>query len=769
MFSRNLEATLHRALYIANKYQHEYTTFEHMLLSLLEDSDAIELLEHYKIDIKLLSSKLDKYLRTELGALVNVAEAEIKPTTGFQRVVHRAAIHGSSTGLSFVTGAHLLAEFFFEHEAFALRALKEMNLTRPQILHYLKKHEAAIRVHTAHNNSELFVKQPVDATQLAEPKIKTKENHELAQQEHPDALSEYCLNLTQKARDGTLDLLIGRDEEITRTIEILCRRQKNNPLLVGEPGVGKTAIAEGLALRIVNHEVPKWLQEHEIYSLDLTGLVAGTKYRGDFEERIQKLLAELKEQPKSILFIDEIHMLVGTGKTASSPMDASNLFKPALARGEIRCIGATTFKEYHNYFEQDAALTRRFQKIVIDEPSEAETIKILYGLKAYYEKHHGISYSDEALESIVQLSERYLQERYLPDKAIDLLDEAGARKKITNSIDRIVTTEDIENTVALIANLPPIVIADDDRNRIKILEHNLKKHIFGQEHAIEQVCTSIKLAQAGLSAPYKPIASYLFLGPSGVGKTEFAKQLAHFSGRKMLRFDMSEYAESHAISRLIGPPPGYIGFDRGGALTEAVSKQPYCVILFDELEKAHPEVYNLFLQVLDEGNLTDNTGKSVDFTHSIIIFTSNAGANIVHKKRSIGFEQNEKTKQEVDMNIVESIFPEEFRDRLDGIIEFNNLNVFITEQIIHKSLNILSAQLADKKVKLNIDQSLTEYLHILVQNNLNKGVRAIDRIIENQIKRKCAEEILFGSLKEGGTLNISFASGEVLFTAEAIV
>ncbi|MCC2646967.1 MAG: ATP-dependent Clp protease ATP-binding subunit ClpA [Rickettsiaceae bacterium] len=754
MLSKSLEMTLHRSLSIAREYKHEYATFEHLLLALLEDQDAKSVLLGCKIDIEKLTKKLKSFLKSELNALVVDHVLEVKPTAGFQRVVHRAAIHGHATGQDNITGANVLAEFFFEHESYAVMFLKEQQLTRMDIINYLAKHSQS-NIITRMQNDEIYGSDFLSEPQKTE-NSEVKKSPQKTQPEPSGPIATFCINLNTKAQNGEIDMLIGREQEIERTIEILCRRHKNNPLLVGEPGVGKTAIAEGLAYRIVKEDVPEVLKNAIIFALDMGSLVAGTRYRGDFEERVKSIIKELKEMPNAVLFIDEIHTIIGAGSTSGGSLDASNLLKPALARGEIHCIGSTTFKEYHNHFEKDMALVRRFQKVVVQAPDIKGTIKILIGLKTYYEEHHKVKYEESALEAAAMLSERYITDRHLPDKAIDLIDEAGAKKKILSSTsplrDAPITVRDIEDIVAKISHIPSISIATDDVVKLQQLEHNLKDAIYGQDKAIEELCSNIKLAKAGLKKIEKPTGSYLFAGPTGVGKTELARQLAKLCNMELVRFDMSEYAEAHSVSRLIGTPPGYVGFEQGGLLTDAVSKFPYSVILLDEIEKAHKDIYNLMLQIMDYGKLTDSTGKTVNFAHSIVIMTTNAGAEQM-SKASIGFGSKQETSFKKGIDELNRIFTPEFRNRLDAVIQFAPLDSNIVELIINKLFHELGEQLADKGVKITADKSVKAYLAQMGFDKLN-GARMLERVIQNEIKKKIAEEILFGKLKKGGKVQV---------------
>lgn len=768
MLSKSLETTLHRSLAIAREYSHEYATFEHLLLALVEDEDARNVLVNFKVDINKLEQRLKYFITNELTALVIDDLLEVKPTAGFQRIVHRAAIHGHATGQKRITGANLLAEFFFEHESYAVLFLKEQHLTRMDIINFLSKNNNFTQ------SAITLISKPSDKVKdAANVKNKNNDNDKGAKSEaitfaqavktDPNGpLASYCVNLNDKAKNNKIDILIGRAKEIERTIEILCRRHKNNPLLVGEPGVGKTAIAEGLALRIVNKEVPESLEGSVIYALDMGSLVAGTRYRGDFEERIKNTITELKNTPNAVLFIDEIHTIIGAGTTSGGSLDASNLLKPALARGEIHCIGSTTFKEFHNHFEKDMALVRRFQKVVVEEPDLKGAIEIVKGLKEYYEKHHKVKYSEDALEGAVILSDRYITDRHLPDKAIDLIDEAGAKKKINakSKNKQNISLADIEEVVARIAQIPSVNIATDDIKKLQKLESNLKAQIFGQDEAIAELCSNIKMAKAGLRRNEKPTGCYLFAGLTGVGKTELAKQLAHFSNMEMIRFDMSEYAESHSVSRLIGTPPGYVGFDQGGLLTEAISKQPYSVVLFDEIEKAHKDIYNIMLQIMDYGKLTDSTGKTINFAHSIIIMTTNAGAEQM-MKAVIGFGDNSISALKSGVEELQHIFTPEFRNRLDSVIYFNPLNETIIMMIIDKLIKELGTQLADKRVSLDVDKSVKNYL-LKSGFDQNNGARMLERLVDNEIKRKIADEILFGSLKKGGKVRVKLDKNKQL-------
>lgn len=769
MLSKSLESTLSKALAIATHHNHEYATYEHLMLALLDDQDTKKMFKEYGIEYSVISDKIKAYLENNLKDLINPKIDKVKPTTGFQRVIQRAIVHGQISNCNAITGPHILAEFFFEPDSFASNCLKANHLTRQDFLNFINKksltakgqrNQNSQKIDALHEDATPYQHGLPDSSYVASHKS-FKNTQQLSNttsepQAQSNSIENFCINLNAKAKTGNIDCLIGRQNEIQRTIEILCRRRKNNALLVGEPGVGKTAIAEGLALRIINNDVPDILKKSIIYSLDIGSLIAGTKYRGDFEERIKKVLAELKQKPEAVLFIDEIHTIIGAGSTTSGSLDASNLLKPALAKGEIRCIGSTTFKEYHNHFEKDMALVRRFQKIIVEEPTEAEAIKILQGLKNYYEEHHNVKYNDMAINAAVTLSERYINDRKLPDKAIDLLDEAGARKKITSDSSKtsMITARDIQELVSSISNIPNITLDPNNVKQLQNLEDNLKKSVFGQDQAVTQLCASIKLSKAGLKKRTRPTGCYVFAGATGVGKTELAKQLAKFCNMELIKFDMSEYSEAHSVSRLIGSPPGYVGFDQGGLLTEEVAKHPYAVVLFDEIEKSNPEIYNLLLQIMDEGRLTDTTGKIVNFTHTIIILTTNSGADKA-AKNPIGFSQDGALRNNVDIDEVTKIFNPELRNRFDNIIIFNTIDEKTIYSIINKSLLELSSQLSERKVRLSVTKSAKDYLarNCLAQH----GARTLDRLIDSELKQRIADEILFGSLKKGGTVLIEFS------------
>ncbi|MCZ6511020.1 MAG: ATP-dependent Clp protease ATP-binding subunit ClpA, partial [Alphaproteobacteria bacterium] len=677
MLSSNLEQSLHRALALANERHHEYATLEHLLLALTEDQDAVSVLRACGVDIDGLRRDLSNYIDEELSSLITNRTEEAKPTAGFQRVLQRAAIHVQSSGREEVTGANVLVAVFSERESNAVYYLQQQEMTRLDAVNYI---------------SHGIAKVPGHETDGTVSGIDEDADSESVVKKGKEALSAYCVNLNEKARDGHIDPLIGREHEVDRTIQILARRQKNNPLYVGEPGVGKTAIAEGLARRIEEGNVPEVLSGATIYTLDMGALLAGTRYRGDFEERLKAVMSEIESIDGAILFIDEIHTIIGAGATSGGAMDASNLLKPALAGGKLRCIGSTTYKEYRNYFEKDRALTRRFQKIDVNEPSVEDAVKILRGLKPYYEEHHDIRYTEQAIRTAVELAARYISDRKLPDSAIDVIDEVGAAQTLVPPSRRkkTVGVKDVEMVVAQIARIPPKSVSRDDRTALQNLERDLKTMVFGQDKAIETLSSAIKLARAGLREPEKPIGSYLFSGPTGVGKTEVARQLARALGIELTRFDMSEYMERHSVSRLIGAPPGYVGFDQGGLLTDAVDQHPHSVVLLDEIEKAHPDLFNILLQVMDHGTITDHNGKAIDCRNVILIMTTNAGAADLAKP-AIGFG---KTKREGDdEEAINRMFSPEFRNRLDAVIGFNNLTPAVMSRVVDKFIMELEVQL----------------------------------------------------------------------------
>ncbi len=746
MLSPRLEQTLHRALGLANERRHEYATLEHLLLALTEDQDAVAVLRACGVDIERLRRDLSEYVDNQLSSLIT-SVAEAKPTAGLQRVLQRAAIHVQSSGREEVTGANVLVALFSERESHAVFFLQEQEMSRLDAVNYISHGIAKTP-----GQSEARRVSGADQDANAEKVVKSG----------TEALDAYCVNLNKKAASGKVDPLIGREQEVDRTIQILCRRSKNNPLYVGDPGVGKTAIAEGLARRIVHGEVPDVLKNAIIYALDMGALLAGTRYRGDFEERLKAVLNELEHLEGAILFIDEIHTVIGAGATSGGAMDASNLLKPALQNGALRCIGSTTYKEYRNYFEKDRALVRRFQKIDVNEPSIEDAVKILRGLKPYYEKHHKVRYTAEAIRAAVELAARYINDRKLPDKAIDVIDEVGAAQMLLPESRRkkTITVKDVEEIVAKIARIPPKSVSTDDRTVLINLERDLKTMVFGQDKAIDALASAIKLARAGLREPEKPIGSYLFSGPTGVGKTEVARQLARSLAIELIRFDMSEYMERHSVSRLIGAPPGYVGFDQGGLLTDAIDQHPHAVLLLDEIEKAHPDLFNILLQVMDHGKLTDHNGKTVDFRNVILIMTTNAGAADMAKP-AIGFNQEVRVGE--DMEAINRLFTPEFRNRLDAIISFASLTPEVVGRVVDKFVMQLEAQLADRQVTIELTDAAREWLAKKGYDPLY-GARPLARIIQEHIKKPLAEELLFGKLEKGGVVRVDVKDGKLDFS-----
>lgn len=745
MLSKNLETTLHNALEEATKRHHEFATLEHLLLAMTADADALAVLKSCGISIEDLQEQLQHYLDTELEGLINNAVEEAKPTTSFQRVLQRAAIHVQSSGREEVTGANVLVALFSERESHAVYFLQEQDMTRFDAVNYI---------------SHGIAKVPgQDSPRSPRGADETAEDGEVKKGE--EALKAYCDNLNEKAESGKIDRLIGRDKEVERTIQILCRRSKNNPLYVGDPGVGKTAIAEGLAKRIVDGEVPDVLKDAVIYALDMGALLAGTRYRGDFEERLKAVITEIERMDEAVLFIDEIHTVIGAGATSGGAMDASNLLKPALSSGAIRCVGSTTYKEYRNHFEKDRALVRRFQKIDVKEPSIDEAIEILLGLKTYFESYHDLSYTDDAIKTAVELSSKYIGDRKLPDKAIDVIDEAGAAQRLRSEEDRlsVIDVPQIETVIADMARIPPKSVSQDDREVIKNMERDLKRMVFGQNKAIHILSDAIKMARAGLRDPDKPIGCYLFSGPTGVGKTEIAKQLSQIMGVDLKRYDMSEYMERHAVSRLIGAPPGYVGYDQGGLLTDAVDQTPHCVLLLDEIEKAHPDVYNILLQVMDYGKLTDNNGKSVDFRNVILIMTTNAGAAKM-AKAPVGFAREVRTDE--DTEAINDLFTPEFRNRLDAIVPFDNLDEDVVALVVDKFIMQLEAQLADRNVTIELSDDARAHI-VDVGYDPIMGARPMARVIQDKIKKPLAEELLFGHLVDGGAVYADYNGEEMVF------
>ena len=740
-FSKSLESALHRALEAANERSHEYATLEHLLLALLDDRDAAAVMRACTVDIDTLRTRITTYLDNDLGALVSKEATEAQPTTGFQRVIHRAVVHVQSSGREEVTGANVLVAIFAERESHAAYFLQEQEMTRFDAVQYIS-HGIAKRP----GMTEPRHVRGVDEDQAAEG-----EERKPGQ----DALNTYCVNLNKKARDGKIDPLIGREKEVLRTIQVLCRRQKNNPLFVGDPGVGKTAIAEGLARKIIKGEVPEVLQDATIFALDMGALLAGTRYRGDFEERLKAVMKEIENYPGSILFIDEIHTVIGAGATSGGAMDASNLLKPALQSGTVRCIGSTTYKEYRQHFEKDRALVRRFQKIDVKEPSVEDTIEILKGLKPYFESFHKLKYTNDAIKTAVELSARYIHDRKLPDKAIDVIDETGASQMLVVESKRKkkITVKEIEATVATMARIPPKTVTKSDAEVLINLQKDLKRVVFGQDKAIEALASAIKLSRAGLREPEKPIGCYLFSGPTGVGKTEVARQLADLMGIELLRFDMSEYMEKHTVSRLIGAPPGYVGFDQGGLLTDGIDQHPHCVLLLDEIEKAHPDLFNILLQVMDHGKLTDHNGKSVDFRNVILIMTTNAGASDMAKP-AMGFGSTKRTGD--DTEAINRMFTPEFRNRLDAVVPFSGLPPEVITMVVEKFIFQLEAQLADRGVMIELSEEASKWI---AEKGYDEkfGARPLARVIQEYIKKPLADELLFGKLEHGGTVKVVVA------------
>ncbi|HVC59459.1 MAG TPA: ATP-dependent Clp protease ATP-binding subunit ClpA [Acetobacteraceae bacterium] len=753
MLSRNLEQTLHRSLSLASERRHEYATLEHLLLGLADDSDAATVLRACGVDLDKLRTDLGEFLDKDLAGLATDRPGDPKPTAGFQRVVQRAAIHVQSSGRDEVTGANVLVALFSERESHAVYFLQLQDMTRLDAVNFISHGIAKAPGRSA--------QRPVQGAAGQAENHPEQEREEKPNRRNQDALSNYCVNLNKKAMAGKIDPLIGREPEIERTIQILCRRTKNNPLYVGDPGVGKTAIAEGLAKRIVEGDVPEVLARSTIFALDMGALLAGTRYRGDFEERLKAVVSELESQQGAILFIDEIHTVIGAGATSGGAMDASNLLKPALASGNLRCIGSTTYKEFRNYFEKDRALVRRFQKIDVNEPSLEDSVKILRGLKANYEKHHKVRYTDEAIRAAVELSAKYINDRKLPDKAIDVIDEVGASRMLLPEHKRrkTVTLRDVEEMVAKIARIPAKSVSADDKETLRNLERDLKAMVFGQDKAIEALAAAIKLARAGLREPEKPIGNYLFCGPTGVGKTEVARQLASTMGIELIRFDMSEYMERHSVSRLIGAPPGYVGFDQGGLLTDAIDQHPHAVLLLDEIEKAHPDLFNILLQVMDHGKLTDHNGKTVDFRNIILIMTTNAGASDMAKE-AIGFGRESRTGEDEDA--IKRLFTPEFRNRLDATIAFAGLTPEIVGRVVEKFVMQLEAQLADRNVTIELSSAAKEWLAERGYDKLY-GARPLSRVIQEHVKKPLAEELLFGRLVKGGSVKVTMKDGKLDF------
>ncbi|WP_363796986.1 ATP-dependent Clp protease ATP-binding subunit ClpA [Lysobacter firmicutimachus] len=750
MFSKDLEYSIGQCYKRAREARHEYMTVEHLLLALLDNPSAEAVLKATGADFARLRTDLEQAIATSVQVLPDDVDRDTQPTLGFQRVLQRAVYHVQSSGKKEVTGANVLVAIFGEKDSHAVYFLNQQDVARLDVVNYLSHGIVKHSAEDSHGHHEESESKPAEG---GEGEGKS------------DALAEFASNLNQLARDGKIDPLVGRADEVERTIQVLCRRRKNNPLYVGEAGVGKTAIAEGLAKRIVDGEVPDVLRNATIFALDLGALVAGTKYRGDFEKRLKAVLAQLKRQPEAILFVDEIHTIIGAGSASGGTMDASNLIKPALSSGELRCIGSTTFQEYRGIFEKDRALARRFQKIDIVEPTVGETYQILQGLKPKYESHHGVTYADEALQAAVDLSVKHIGDRLLPDKAIDVIDEAGARQRLLPDGVRkqLIDIEEIETIVAKMARIPTKQVSASDKDVLKNLERNLKMVIFGQDPAIETLASAIKLARSGLGNPDKPIGNFLFAGPTGVGKTEVTKQLALQLGIELVRFDMSEYMEPHSVSRLIGAPPGYVGFDQGGLLTEKIVKTPHCVLLLDEVEKAHPDIFNILLQVMDRGTLTDTNGREANFKNVVLVMTTNAGAAQA-ARRSIGF-----TKQDHSTDAMETIrksFSPEFRNRLDAVVQFQALGFEHILRVVDKFLIELEAQLHEKNVTLTATPTARDWL---AQHGFDPlmGARPMARVIQDKVKRPLADELLFGKLVDGGRVTIDVQDDELVVRTQA--
>jgi ATP-dependent Clp protease ATP-binding subunit ClpA len=748
MLSKELELTLNSAFREAREKRHEFMTVEHLLLALLDNPAASKVLKACGVEIDKLREELTEYLGESTPVLPVKDDRETQPTLGFQRVLQRAVFHVQSSGKKEVTGANVLVAIFGERESQAVYFLNRQNITRLDIVNYISH-----GISKVHDNEDADAFAPAEEEKLSESSSKSP-------------LEAYAINLNQQALLGKIDPLIGRRDEIQRTVQILCRRRKNNPLYVGEAGVGKTAMAEGLAKMIVDGEVPDILHESTIYALDLGALLAGTKYRGDFEKRLKGVLAQLKKEPGSILFIDEIHTIIGAGAASGGVMDASNLIKPMLASGDLRCIGSTTYQEYRGIFEKDRALSRRFQKIDVTEPSVEETIKILKGLKSRFEEHHQVRYSHQAIRIAAELSHRYINERYLPDKAIDVIDEAGATQKLLPESRRRKTigVNEIEIVISRMARVPPKTVSTSDKDVLRNLERDLKMVVYGQDNAIQTLSAAIKMARSGLRDAEKPIGSFLFAGPTGVGKTEVTRQLARIMGIELVRFDMSEYMERHTVSRLIGAPPGYVGFDQGGLLTEEINKHPHAVLLLDEVEKAHPDVFNLLLQVMDHGTLTDNNGRKADFRNIVLVMTTNCGAEQMSRP-SIGFTQQDHTGDSIE--VIKRTFTPEFRNRLDAIVEFGSLDEKTIGHVVDKFIIELEGQLEEKRVAIDVDENARKWL---AENGFDPkmGARPMARVIQESIKRPLAEELLFGRLVGGGTVGIGVENGSLQFDFEPI-
>lgn len=748
-FAQSLEKTLHNALQNASDRAHEYATLEHLLLALVEDADAAEVMTACGVDLGELAEVVRQYLDQEYQSLKTEDETDPQPTAGFQRVIQRAILHVQSSGKDTVTGANVLVALFSERDSYAVYFLQQQDMSRLDAVSFISHG-------IGKGGRQLESRSPGGAE---EPQQQAEDKSEKGKKD--SALDQFTINLNQRALDGKIDPLIGRGPEVDRTIQILCRRSKNNPLYVGDPGVGKTAIAEGLARKIVEGDVPEVLEEAVIYSLDMGALLAGTRYRGDFEERLKQVVSELEKMPHAVLFIDEIHTVIGAGATSGGAMDASNLLKPALSNGSIRCIGSTTYKEFRNHFEKDRALLRRFQKIDVNEPTIEDTIKILRGLRSAFEDHHKVKYTPDAIKTAVELSARYINDRKLPDKAIDVIDEVGAMQMLVPPSKRKkkITAREIEAVIATMARIPPKSVSSDDKKALESLERDLKRVVYGQDKAIEVLSTAMKLSRAGLRDPDKPIGSFLFSGPTGVGKTEVARQLAQIMGIPLQRFDMSEYMERHSVSRLIGAPPGYVGYDQGGLLTDAVDQQPHSVLLLDEIEKAHPDLFNILLQVMDNGRLTDHHGKTVDFRNVVLVMTTNAGASDM-ARQGIGF--GDVSKEDAGDEAVKKMFSPEFRNRLDAIVPFTYLGTETISRVVDKFILQLELQLADQNVHIQFDSDARQWLG---QRGYDKlyGARPMSRLIQDKVKQPLAEELLFGKLAHGGEVHVSVKDDKLSF------
>jgi ATP-dependent Clp protease ATP-binding subunit ClpA len=751
-FAQSLEKTLHSALSHASDRSHEYATLEHLLLALIDDTDAAQVMTACGVDLGDLGDVVRQYLDQEYQSLKTEEKGDPAPTAGFQRVIQRAILHVQSSGKDTVTGANVLVALFSERDSYAVYFLQQQDMSRLDAVSYISHGIGKGGRRVEDKNAKGSEDQHPQAEEKTEAKGGNKKE---------SALDQFTVNLNEKALSGKVDPLIGRGPEVDRTIQILCRRSKNNPLYVGDPGVGKTAIAEGLARKIVEGDVPEVLEEAVIYSLDMGSLLAGTRYRGDFEERLKQVVSELEKMPHAILFIDEIHTVIGAGATSGGAMDASNLLKPALSGGTIRCVGSTTYKEFRNHFEKDRALLRRFQKIDVNEPTIEDTIKILKGLRTAFEEHHKVKYTPDAIKTAVELSARYINDRKLPDKAIDVIDEVGAMQMLVPPSRRkkTITAREIEAVIATMARIPPKSVSSDDKKALESLDRDLKRVVFGQDKAIGVLSTAMKLSRAGLRDPDKPIGSFLFSGPTGVGKTEVARQLATIMGIELKRFDMSEYMERHSVSRLIGAPPGYVGFDQGGLLTDAIDQNPHCVLLLDEIEKAHPDLFNILLQVMDNGRLTDHHGKTVDFRNVVLIMTTNAGASDMARS-GIGF--GDVSKADAQDEAVKQMFTPEFRNRLDAIVPFAYLGKDTISRVVDKFILQLELQLADQNVHIQFDSDAREWLGERGYDKLY-GARPMGRLIQEKVKQPLAEELLFGKLATGGEVHVSVKENALSF------